>query len=180
VWQQSDGFDTQIFMSQGVIGSWVHPTSLTDNISPNGQPTAFSEVALDNIGNALIAWNQLDGLFTQVFISEFRGNIWTHPSNVQDNISPLAESAWLPQVAMDDNGNALVTWFQEDGNKLQVFKSEYRNGVWIHPAGLQDNITLPDEDARHPDAAMSNSGNAFICWRQSDGNVEQIFVSEFL
>jgi len=36
------------------------------------------------------------------------------------------EFAGSPQVAMDDNGNAVIVWHQYDGITSQIFKSEYR------------------------------------------------------
>jgi hypothetical protein len=51
---------------------------------------------------------------------------WTHPADVTDNISPDGEDGSAPQVAMENNGNAIITWLQSDGSKTQIFMSEYR------------------------------------------------------
>lgn len=62
---------------------------------------------------------------------------WKHPSDLSDNISPDEQDAWFDfQVAMDNNGNALIVWRQSDGNNWQIFKSEYRDGEWTHPEDL--------------------------------------------
>ncbi len=52
---------------------------------------------------------------------------WSHPT-ITDNISPDNQDAYyFPQVAMDDNGNAVIVWQQNDGSGYdQIFKSEYR------------------------------------------------------
>ncbi|MCX7000029.1 MAG: hypothetical protein NT106_07020, partial [Candidatus Sumerlaeota bacterium] len=102
--------------------------SLSDNISPDGQDAYYPQVAMDNNGNAIITCYQSDGSKTQIFKSEYRGGVWTHPSSLSDNISPDGQGAYLPQVAMDNNGNAIITWEQSDGSKYQIFKSEYRWG----------------------------------------------------
>ncbi len=60
------------------------------------------------------------------------GKAWTNPSSLADNISPAGQNADYPEVAMDDNGNTVITWRQYDGSNYQIFKSEYRNGVWSH------------------------------------------------
>ncbi len=52
--------------------------------------------------------------------------VWTHPSELGDNISPDGTSAIYPVLAMDDNGNAIVLWRQSDGSSYQLFKSERR------------------------------------------------------
>jgi hypothetical protein len=180
VWSQSDGSDYQVFKSEYRNGSWTHPATLSDNISPNGQDAIHPQVAMDNNGNAIIVWSQSDGINTQIFKSEYRNGSWTHPATLSDNISPNGEDAGNPQVAMDNNGNAVIVWNQRDGSFLhQIFKSEYRNGNWTHPANLSDNISPYGGGPRDPQVAMDDNGNAIIVWSQSDLSYDQIFMSEY-
>ena len=104
---------------------------------------------------------------------------WTHPTGLTDNISPDGQDARYPQVAMDNSGNAIITWRQSDGSCYQIFKSESRRGAWSHPANIYDNISPDGLDAMYHQVAMDNSGNAIITWRQSDGGYYQIFMSEY-
>jgi len=178
-WEQSNGLWSQIFKSEYRSGVWTHPSSLSDNISPDGQNAEYPQVAMDNNGNAIITWHQYDGSRNQIFKSEYRGGVWKNPSTLTDNISPDGQNAYDPQVAMDNNVNAIITWRQSDGSNLQIFKSEYRGGVWTHPSSLTDNISPDLQDAYVPQVAMDNNGNAIIVWRQSDGSNLQIFKSEY-
>ncbi len=180
VWQQNDGSSkSQIFKSEYRGGVWTHPGGLSDNISPDGQNATSPQVAMDGKGNAIIVWHQNDGKKSQIFKSEHRGGVWTHPGGLSDNISPDGQNAYNPQVAMDDRGNAIIVWQQGDGSKNQIFKSEYRGGVWTHPGGLSDNISPDGQDASSPQVAMDNDGNAIIVWRQLDGANYQIFMSVY-
>jgi len=56
--------------SGGAVKAWHHPISLSDNISPDGQNASVPQVAMDNNGNAIIAWKQYDGTYYQIFKSE--------------------------------------------------------------------------------------------------------------
>jgi len=179
VWYQYDGARQQIFKSEYRGGAWTHPAALSDNISPDGQNANEPIVVMDDNGNAIICWYQNDGSQSQIFKSEYRGGVWTHPSALSDNISPDGQSAYDHQAAMDDNGNAIICWYQSDGSKYQIFKSEYRGGVWTHPGGLSDNISPDGQDAYGVQVEMDNNGNAIICWYQSDGSQNQIFKSEY-
>jgi hypothetical protein len=114
VWQQSDGGNQQIFKSEYRNSAWTHPTDLSDNISPDGQDAESPQVAMDNSGNAIIVWQQSDGGNQQIFKSEYRTGTWTHPTDLSDNISPDGQDAESPQVAMDNNGNAIIVWSQYD------------------------------------------------------------------
>jgi hypothetical protein len=179
VWQQSNGTNYHIFKSEYRSGVWTNPTGLTDNISPNGQDATYPQVAMDNNGNAIIVWQQSNGTNYHIFKSEYRGGVWTNPANFTDNISPNGQDAAYPQVAMDNNGNAIIVWQQSDGANFQIFKSEYRGGVWTNPASLANKISPSGQDAYTPYVAMDNNGNAIIVWQQNDGVNDQIFKSEY-
>ena len=179
VWYQFDGSKNQIFKSEFRNGTWTHPTSLSDNISPDGQYAYFPDVDMDNNGNAIIAWHQYDGVAYQIFKSEYRNGVWTHPTSISDNISPDGQNTYSAQVAMSDNGDAIITWYQADGAFNQIYKSEYRNGVWTHPASLSDNISPNNQQSNANEVAMDDSGNTIIVWHQSNGTHNQIFKSEF-
>ncbi len=186
VWQQSDAsmyHVYHIFKSEYRSAIWKHPTSLSDNISPDGQRAWNPQVAIDNNGNAIIVWYQYDGSTGafEVFKSEYRSGAWKHPASIADHISPDAVNSLnvVPQVAMDNNGNTIIVWGQTNGATEQVFKSEYRSGVWKHPVNLSDNISPDGKPAWNPQAATNNNGNAVVVWWQYDGTNHQIFKSEY-
>ncbi len=186
IWRQVDagGVNQQTFKSEYRSGSWTHPANLADNISPDGQQVLFPKVAMDNNGNAIIVWaEQLAGFGSdyQIFKSEYRSGVWTNPGDLSDYISPIGQLATAPELAMDDNGNAIIVWEQYDGpgGPVQIFKSEYRTGVWTNPSDLSDNISPDGENAFLPFVTMDNNGNAIIAWTQLDGTVSQIFKAEY-
>jgi hypothetical protein len=188
VWFEATGFGDNplspqrsgIFKSEYRNGVWTSPVS----VNPEGQfPGYLPQVAMDNNGNAIIVWEQFDGDTNwKIFKSEYRNGVWTNPANLSDNISPDGQHAWNPQVAMDDNGNAIIAWSQSDGTNWQIFKSEYRSGAWTNPANLSDNISPDGQDVcphQLAGMAMDNKGNALIVWQQFDGFNWQIFKSEY-
>jgi hypothetical protein len=86
---------------------------------------------MDDNGNAVITWRQFDDSNNNnhhIFKSEYRNGKWANPTLFTDHINPDGREAWNPQVAVDDNGNTVIVWYQEDssGNNVQIFKSEYR------------------------------------------------------
>jgi uncharacterized protein YheU (UPF0270 family) len=136
-------------------------------------------VALSDNGEAVIVWGQSDGSTGQIFRSEFRNGSWTDPENGSDNISPDGQAAASPQVALNDNGEAVIVWYQSDGSKNQIFRSEYRDGLWKDPKDLSDNLSPNGEYALIPQVGLNNNWDAVIVWQQFDGMFDQIFRSEF-
>jgi mRNA-degrading endonuclease HigB of HigAB toxin-antitoxin module len=182
VWGQYDSSsDKQIFLSEYRNGTWNHPDSISDNISPDGNPAYSPKVAMDNNGNAIIVWSQYDGSSKQIFLSEYRDSTWSHPNSLSDNISLDGSTTTGHQVSMDNNGNAIIVWSQYDGSSKQIFLSEYRNGTWSHPNSLSDNISPDGETAISPQVAMDSNGNAIIVWSQyyDDNSYYRIFLSEY-
>jgi len=177
-WEQSDGVNIQIFKSEYTNGVWTHPSSLSDNISPDGQDAYSPEVAMDETGNAIIAWIQYDGANWQTFKSERRNGIWKHPSNLSEKICPSGQNVSTSKVAMNEE-SAIIVWNQSDSKQLQIFKSEYRLGAWKHPEGLDDNISIGGTYAQSPQVAMDDNNNAMIVWEQIDGSHYQIYKSEY-
>jgi uncharacterized protein YheU (UPF0270 family) len=187
VWQQKDGTTNcggtpgcdQIFKSEYRDGDWTNPSSLANNISPNGEDAQAPQVAMGSNGDAIIVWNQLDGPYNQVFKSEYRSGSWTHPSSTTDNISVAGFDSYFPRVAMNDNGHALITWYQFGSAAYQIFKSEFRGGVWNHPLDNLDNPTSPNGTvAKNAEVAIDSSGRTIITFLQTAA-VDQVFISEY-
>ena len=162
------------------VKQWTHPTDLNDNISPAGWSAILPRVAMSNNGDAIVVWQQGGGNYHETFKSEYRVGSWIHPESLNDSINIIGGSTYLSRVAMDDNGNAVIAWYQSDGTNLQVFKSEYLNDSWTHPLSLDDNISLDGTDAYYSRVAMDAKGDALIVWYQSGGIIgTQIYKSEF-
>ena len=180
VWSQRDGSAVrQIFKSEYRGGTWTHPASLTENISPDGQDAFYPQVAMDDSGNAIIAWMQSDGTADQAFMSEYRSGTWTHPADLTDSFSPDGQDTQIPRVAMDNDGKAVIVWAQHDGSEEQIYLSESRSGTWSHPADLTDTISTSGGEAEFPRLSMDDDGNTVVVWHQHDGVSNQIFMSEY-
>lgn len=178
-WEQVIGGDSRILASQYRNGAWVHPASTSDHIDPLSGYSRLPVPVMDDHGDAIVAWQQNIGGTFQVFKSEYRNDTWIHPSGSADDISPDGQDTHDNTAAVDNQGNAIIVWDASDGTAAQVFKSEYRNGVWSHPADLNDNISPDGEWCSYPHVAMSDAGTALVVWAQENGGQDQAFLSEY-
>jgi hypothetical protein len=183
-----------IFMSEydGNTNTWTDPQSLDEFINLDTGFHAFDyQVAMDDNGNAVIVWEHTDATntYSHIYMLQKSGGSW---AATPVDISPDGPRAHNPQIAMAGNGEAVVIWEQDDNSVFssaynQIFMSEYRNGTWTHPAGLEDYISLPGaiggdvgnhEDEPH--LAMDDNGNTIIVWEQyGPNNEELLFISEY-
>ena len=134
---------------------------------------------MDSNGNAVIVWEQQNGPSIQIYMSEYRNDVWTHPSNLTtDAISISGQTAFNPFLAMDNNGNAIIVWNQDDGSAPQIYKSVYRNSLWTHPSNLAtDALSVSGQESLFPRVAMSNTGSAVSVWQRDVAN-GSIYMSE--
>jgi len=182
VWEQYDGFNHRIYISEYRNGTWTHPADLAaDAISLAGSDASWPHVAMDDHGNAIIVWEQYVGSNNQIYMSEYRNGSWTHPADLATDAISIAGSWAIPMnVAMNNNGDAIIAWMQKNGTINQIYMSEYRNGSWSHPSDLaKDAISIPGTTVWGGEIAMNNLGRAIIAWVQNDGITYQVYFSEY-
>ncbi len=173
-WVQPESSYDRIYKSVYSNGAWSTPAVISSNISSYN--ASSPRLAMDDNGNAIITWVENDGSNNQIFKSDYRGGIWSAYDTISDNVSQPASD---PQVAMDNNGNAIITWVQSDGSDDQIFMSEYRSNAWVNPAGSSDNISPDNYAASSPHVAMADNNTAIITWSEDTASSEQIFISEY-
>lgn len=178
-WEQGVGGASRIFVSQYRNETWVHPGHTSHHVDVPSGYSGSPRPVMDDGGNAIVAWQQnVNGIF-QAFKSEYRKDIWVYPADEADDISPDGQNTHDIDAAMDNQQNAIIVWQELDGTAAQVFMSEYRNGAWMHPADLSDNISPDGEWCSYPRVAMNDAGTALIVWKQSNSGQDRTFLSEY-
>jgi len=132
------------------------------------------QVAVDSSGNAMVVWSQYDGIRNNIWSNRYVvGSGWGIPQ-VVDNRDV---SAWDPQIAIDDLGNAIAVWRQYEGTQMSVWSSRYVLGIgW----GQAQTIEADDTSAvSSPQIAVDGSGNAIAVWHQWDGTCTSLYSNRY-
>lgn len=82
-----------------------------------------------------------------------------------------------PQIAIDDDGNAVAISTQSDGTRLRLWSSRFTAGTgWSAaiPVGSGD-----AGDAKNARIVVDASGNALAVWQQSDGSRDAIWANRY-
>jgi uncharacterized protein YpmB len=171
VWAQHDQNSDQIFMAERAAkGTWTIPENITDKISNNASTARHPRVAINTNGLAIITWQQHDGLNDSIYKAERNEDgEWDFPEDTSDRISVYdggANTAYDPEVALNDNGKAIITWSQYVNSVSYGFISERNEfGVWNHPDDLTDHIFRASAVRGFSDLSYMNSSI------NSDGNI---------
>jgi hypothetical protein len=84
---------------------------------------------------------------------------WDNPGPVLTD-SETSEGA--PDLAMDNNGNAIIVFVECDNQKSWISRCEFRNGAW----GPVERISSSRNDAGTPKVVMNDKNEAMIVWTE--------------
>jgi hypothetical protein len=160
VWQVWMGTQQSIWSNQYVVGDgWYYAWPIEYDHADARSP----QVAMDGDGNAVAVWHQWDGK-----------NIWSSRYVVGDDWGDWGDAelietgdgdAYSPEVAVDEDGNAIAVWRQWDGTNSNIWSNRYDvvDGCWGDAQPIETDV----EVAYSPQVAIDGEGNAIAVWEQS-------------
>ncbi|MBI3811422.1 MAG: hypothetical protein HY283_04360 [Nitrospirae bacterium] len=98
------------------------------------------------------------------------GSACWEPATLIDTGS-LQFPVWVPQIAMDDNGDAIAVWQQGDGTASRVYARRFSGGTWAVSADLLDS----GGGAASPSIAVEpdGGGTAMVTYERFDSTRSQ-------
>ena len=144
--------------------------------TPSDQVLNGPKVGIDAQGNALLAWTRWDG-------NDFRVQARTLSATGQlgliQTLSTAGQNASGPELAVNQNGDGVVTWTRYDGDHFQLeartmSTTGARGGLEMISADL-----VPyeeDMDARDADVGIDGAGNAIFVWERFDLGINGIIT----
>ena len=145
------------FASAGFAG----PVTLSAAVTQSSKP----RVAMDNDGDAIVVWEKPKGTNTVVQASmRPSGGQFAPPPGV--DLSPPGQDAFAPQVAMDEDGDAVAVWRQGTSPTIQAaFRGS--GGSFGPPAAVS--VAGPGTAEIPQEVAMNAAGHAIVVWQAASG-----------
>ena len=163
VWKRDDGGGSSTIQANRYdagTGFW-QPASAVTNLSLSDQNASLPQVVM-NDEYAIVVWQRPTGSETIIQANRYNGSSWQGPGDVT-NLSALDEESIKPQIAMNDEGDAVVVWRSFDGGDdyaIQASKYDHKSCDWLSVDTIFSG-TFPTID--NPQVAMSNA-IAIIVW----------------
>jgi hypothetical protein len=171
----------------GIANIWAARYSYADKqwqasvkIENSDNTAATPQVAMDKNGNALAVWQQTDS-----DIEDQNGeNIWAarfiaESSTWQSSVIIESDSgdAAAPTIAVDEQGNGIALWYQDNGSREVTNASRYdiSSNNWEKSGPIGDNKDSMYEQK----IAFENNGNAIATWRQAVGSKYSVFSARY-
>ncbi len=132
------------------------------------------KIVMDSNGNAIAVWHQYDGSVYSVWANRYiSGYGWDTATVIEYDLS---YDARFPDVAMNDNGDAIAVFRLNDGTRDNIWANHYTKDLgWGIPVLIELNNF---DHASDPHVAMNNNGNAVAVWR-SPGTPYSISASNY-
>ena len=132
-------------------------------LSAPGESAHTPEVAVDDAGDAVVAWGAFDGAHDliearPVSAAGVPGEIRT--------VSASGQDAFGQQVATDADGDAVVAWVRLDGTSSRVQARALPAGGQPDPTRTLSRV---GQDAVNPAVASAPGGSALVLWQRFDG-----------
>jgi hypothetical protein len=133
------------------------------------------QIATDKTGNATVVWLDSRADCLSVWTNRYvAGNGWCGAELIGTDSSG---GVFVPQIAMDGDGQALAVWMQSVGMRTSIISKRYQHGQgWCAAKSIKRNQYPLVLD---PQLVMDANSNAFLVWRQSDGMRYQIWISQY-
>ena len=140
-------------------------------LSEVGDPTSGQQIAVNHVGNAIAAWSRfcICDFKTNIRASYYSpGSGWSQPP--LDLLPWNVDSAYAPDVTIDQAGNAMVIWRQYDNSDASWhIRSAYRSAD-EDSGGRSDDWSVADDifggaqSVRNPKVDADGKGNAVAVW----------------
>jgi hypothetical protein len=151
--------------------------STTQNVSVPGRDASGGQVAIDQDGDAVFTWQRVDATTGCGGSGCRRAQVRTRSAagalGTVQNLSAAGQNAELPEVAVDEDGDAAFTWGRRDGTTdcgglgCRRIEARARSAAGVLSATAI--LSNAGQDAFNPEVAIDREGDATFLWRRFDG-----------
>ncbi|WP_323750994.1 Ig-like domain-containing protein [Marinobacter sp.] len=146
------------------------------NVGP-GLCSAKPQIGADGAGNAIVAWEQAESVFSIQANRYTAGEGWGTIQEIEPNV--LAET--YPQIAVTPKGDAMVVWRQRQpmytGYWIRASRYMKQSNSWSQP----ENIDEGDSDEiRFHQVALDVDGNALALWRHVENSKDEVRAARYV
>lgn len=177
-WTVITGSDQTVFLSErDAAGTWKEPERLADAVS--FPTTAYQpRLATNRAGEWILAWNQWRSTpHFGVAVAQRSSSSapWSMPADADDVLSLPIFFSNAPVIALNDAGQAIITWYQSLGGPLRAFVSQRPGPGAPFTRVTADDILSVDGAPVDSDpiaavkSAIAPDGRAAAAWAQENG-----------
>jgi hypothetical protein len=143
---------------------WTSPVTL----STPGQDASNPQIGVDRAGDAVFTWRRFDGTNWRV---QARARSAAGALGPVQTLSSAGQDAFVPQVAVNPQGEAVFTWRRFDGTNWRIQARARSAAGALSPVQA---LSAAGQDAFAPKVGIDRAGDAVFTWRRFDGTHRRI------
>lgn len=163
-WVHTDGTRYNVWVNYYTINVGWGAAQLIETAAAGD--SWYPQVRGDHLGNFIVTWSKHDGTRQNVWANRYKYGVgWLGPVLLEnDNVG----NAMYPNLAIDKNGNAVVSWQQNDGTRDNNWSSRYDrlSESWSTPILAETDNTGNSASGK---VEMDPDNNACAIWPHHDG-----------
>lgn len=181
-WSEFDGQRDRLMVSRSVGGTWQHPGSFADAVSPADSGVWEGQVVAHEDGSCTALYYLSDGHTRVAYADCSVAGVWTIPTSSGPFLSLDDRDVGDYIACSGPDGHLVVAWADEGAPDL-LFVSERVRGTWSLPSGVNDARNAGQTAVGSMRLAFDDRGNAFLATLQSpwavDVNNTDVYVGEY-
>jgi hypothetical protein len=158
--------NSNIYVKRWNGSNWVQ---LGNSLDVNrGRRTDSSTLALDILGNPVVAWREFIGATFQwdIYVKRWNSSNWVSLSGPLD-IDTIGDS-YDPDLAIDNSGHPVISWHEEHAfsGPNYIYVKRWNGTSWIQVGeglALDENL---NHDGYSPRMVLDNTGNPVVGYKQ--------------
>ncbi|MGP8110289.1 MAG: Ig-like domain-containing protein [Thermoplasmata archaeon] len=160
-WNDTHGYTAFAALYKAGVG-WQAPVAIDQPYDWSFNPV----VSMNAAGKAVAVWEVWNGAYYSIFANRFApATGW----GTAQAIETTANYSVSPTVAVDGAGNAIATWYAEDGSTYHVYAAQFSTTLgWLPPFIVETSANW----AVYPSVAMDAGGNGVVTWIEYDGQYD--------
>jgi hypothetical protein len=148
--------DNRIYARLAFQSDWSDPVVLSDVTA------ADPFCCINDNGTCVVVWQRFVVDHYQIEAAYYNQGAWQTGFVLSDG----TRNAYNPKVAVDGQGNAVATWFEDAGGILRIYISEKNNdNPWQTSMCMSDTLLT----AKFPTISINQAGQVMLMWEQYNG-----------
>jgi len=177
-WEDRRNGNTDIYAQRFASDGSAIASNFVVNDDQSNASQSNPVIAADQAGNFVIAWNDLrDGNF-EIFAQRFFNDGTPAGSNFQVSEDVTSGRQWYSSVAMNANGDFVVTW-QDERQSNDIYAQRYSSDGAVTGINFKVNDDNSTTSARSPAVSIDGSGNFYISWYAAEGSNFNLYAQRF-